>query len=483
MPVYGLRSLWVAVLLSVAGVGAVAGDLRLADAAERRDKTTVGALLKQHVDVNVPQADGATALHWASHWDDVDMADTLIRAGALVNAANDHGATPLWLACTNANAAMAQRLLAAGANPNLALSNGETPLMAAARSGNVDVVKALLAQGADVNAREGRSGQTALMWAASQAHPQATRVLIENGADIHLRSKGDFTALLFSARQGDSESARSLIAAGADVNERAPDGSTALLVATASAQESTALVLLDMGADPNLADSNGYTPLHAIVWKATAKVGLVRPNGSSALVNALLAHGARPNVQIAKDPPPLPGSFNYGSGLVGATPLWLAAKAADVNVMRALVKGGADLRLGNKGGVTPLMVAAGLGQSRGPGSVPESRLLEAVKVAVELGADLSEANEAGQTAVHGAAGAGFNSIIQFLADSGARLDVEDKRGQTPLASTTRRNSDLSSTADLLRKLTGETAPAGVREPGGNTPPPANDSSSTGRVVK
>src|SRR5260370_949000 len=164
----------------------------------------------------------------------------------------------------------------------------------------------------------GRAGR---MWAAAQARPQVTQALIDRRADIHVRSQGGFTALLFAARQGDSESARSLIAAGADVNERSPDGSSALLVATASAQESAALLLLEKGADPNLADENGYTPLHAIVWKATAKVGLVRPNGTSTLVKALLAHGANPNVHIAKDPPPLPGSYIYASGFAAATPL------------------------------------------------------------------------------------------------------------------------------------------------------------------
>jgi ankyrin repeat protein len=329
-----------------------------------------------------------------------------------------------------------------------------------------------------VNARETTSGQTALMWAAAQIHPAVTRALIANKADVRLRSSGGFTALLFAARQGDTESARALIAAGADLNDAAPDGSTALLVATASAQEATALFLLEKGADPNRADANGYTPLHAVVWKAAAKVGLVRPNGTSALVNALLAHGANPNVQIAKDPLPLAGSYIYTSGLTGATPLWLAAKAADTVVMRVLVEGGADVRLGNKGGSTPLMVAAGLGQTQGPGSVSESRLLEAVKVAAELGADLNAVNDAGQTAVHGAASAGFNTIIQFLADSGAKLDVKDKRGQTPLASTDRRNADLKSTADLLRTLTGETGSSKPMRPAGNPKPSAIDPNAT-----
>src|SRR5713101_5323209 len=88
---------WTAPLLLAAAVFA-AGAPRLADAVKHRDAATVRALLKQHVDVNVPQSDGATALHWAVHWDDLETADLLIAAGANVNATNDYGVSPLFLA-------------------------------------------------------------------------------------------------------------------------------------------------------------------------------------------------------------------------------------------------------------------------------------------------------------------------------------------------------------------------------------------------
>src|SRR5262245_28661294 len=73
-------------------------DLRTVTAAERRDATGVRALVGQHADVNAAQPDGATALHWAAHWDDVAIARTLVTAGARVDAVNDYGVTPLSLA-------------------------------------------------------------------------------------------------------------------------------------------------------------------------------------------------------------------------------------------------------------------------------------------------------------------------------------------------------------------------------------------------
>src|SRR5438067_1544354 len=78
-----------------------AGVSKIADAAEQRAGAEVTALLKRGADVNAPQGDGATALHWAAHWNDVAMATALLRAGANANAANDYGVTPLFLAATN----------------------------------------------------------------------------------------------------------------------------------------------------------------------------------------------------------------------------------------------------------------------------------------------------------------------------------------------------------------------------------------------
>ena len=189
------------------------------------------ALLAQGVDVNTAQPDGATALHWAAHWNDVKTATRLIRAGARVNVPNDYGVTPLSLACGDATGAMVELLLAAGADPNLAWPSGETPLMTASRANNVGAVSALLDYGqeartllarcVDVNAKEHSHGQTALTWALSQNHTEVARSLIAAGADVQARSDTGFMPLMFAARQGDIEAVRMLLDLGADVNAAA----------------------------------------------------------------------------------------------------------------------------------------------------------------------------------------------------------------------------------------------------------------------
>jgi uncharacterized protein len=448
---------WIISLLSVAALAATS-NLRLVDAEAKRDMEVVRSLLKQHVDVNTPEADGATALAWAAHWDDLEIADLLIAAGAKANAANDYGVTPLSLACTNRSAAMVEKLLKAGADPNAAAWTGETPFMTCARTGNLEAVKSLLARGATVNVKDTKEGQTALMWAAAAKHPAVVQALIEHGADVNAHTKSGYTPLMFAAQQGDIESARFLLAAGARVNEATNgesvwEGDTALLLASQSGHEALSIFLLDHGADPNAADENGITALHFTVMNGLALMSrvrlrppapyLVRPNMLE-LAKALLAHGANPNARVKKasagdkllritggDPPP--GSVSP----VGATAFMMAAFSHDASLMRILVAGGADPLLATDENVTPLMVAAGVTRWRTAG-VPltkneEAKALECVKLAVELGADVNAVDKTYKlTALHGAAFNGSDTIVQFLAEKGANLDAKDQVGQTPL---------------------------------------------------
>src|SRR5579863_8150895 len=92
--------------------GAVRSDV--ADAVMHGDKAAVRKLIEQHADVNAPQADGATGLHWAAFRSDKEMVEILLHAGANPKVANREGSTPLWLASVNGDAAIVDALLKAG---------------------------------------------------------------------------------------------------------------------------------------------------------------------------------------------------------------------------------------------------------------------------------------------------------------------------------------------------------------------------------
>ena len=444
----GLKS-WVKVIAIVpliAGIGfaAPADDLRLIDAVKTRDRAAVRSLVEQHVNVNAVPPGGTTALAWAVNRDDLETADLLIRAGAQANIANDYGVTPLSLACTNRSAPMVDKLLKAGANPNAAQWTGERPLMICARTGNVEAVKLLLSHGADPNAKETQQGQTALMRAVAGKHSEVVRALIDRGADVRARSNGGFTALLFASQQGDIDSARLLLAAGADINETTPKNGTALVVAAASGREDFAVFLLENGADPNAADAYGVTALHYAIPRGIAGIDSVSivfrpfhevPPNMPKLVKQLLARKANPNVQISKDFPPYSRSpYALQMSLAGVTPFLLAAAAADVDLMRMLLGGGADPHIKSKDRSTALMMAAAVGRvDERENQQEDANALEAAKLALMLGDDINAANEKGRTALHGAAGIGANTLIQFLFEQGANLNAKDRGGYSPLA--------------------------------------------------
>ena len=139
-------------LLVVVLMAAVAGaqDFRLIEAARSGRSDVVAALIAAGVGVRTRLPDGATALHWAAHRDDIESADRLLAAGADADAPNDYGVTPLFIAATNGSAAMIGRLIEAGADPRAALPAGETVLMTAARTGSPAAAQVLIEHGADV---------------------------------------------------------------------------------------------------------------------------------------------------------------------------------------------------------------------------------------------------------------------------------------------------------------------------------------------
>jgi len=452
-------------LIAGAGLGA-ATDPGLMSALKLADVPAVQALVRKGADVRAPEADGTTALHWAVQSNSLELVDVVVTAGADVKAANRYGVTPLVLACINGNAGIVDRLLKSGADPNTASREGESVLMTAARSGALDVVKRLIAAGANVNATETWRGQTALMWAIAEGHLDVARTLLETGANPSVKTAKGFTPFLFAVRGGNLDIVKAVLDAGADVNEAAGEGTTALVIAIGNAHFELAALLLDYGADVT-ADMPGGTALHAVTRTRNYEYGAIyRPaavqTGSMdalELVTKLLDYGADPNARIVK-PLARQGAFdNNFLRLIGATPFLLAARAADPTLMRLLASRGADPLLTTNEGVTPLMVAAGMGYVQGQSIGTGNERLEAVKVALELGGDVNATTSKSlETAMHGAATGGVNEVVELLASKGAKLDAKDKDGTTPLMIADGTKSNFrrwDRTAALLKKLLAE----------------------------
>jgi uncharacterized protein len=476
----------IAVLASLVAGAAAAGRTDVADAAMRRDKAALRALLQSKADVNAPQVDGATAIHWAVYYDDIETADILIQAGADVNAVNRDGITPLAMACLYGNAPMIEKLLKAGADAKQRGLSGETSLMLAARNGNAAAIKLLLAAGADVNAHENLRGTTALMWAVEQRHPAAVQALLQGGADFRAKTAlaglpRNYMAsrvntadvegaarryaaaaaagrtyqqqLEFEQSQGTTFSGRRLNqqAAGQQQADAADNtevviaglvgagggGLTALILAAREGDIESAKLLLNAGADVNQTTEYGWTPL----LTATN-------NRHYALAIYLVEHGADVN------------KANKG----GWTPLYLATDNRNIEggdfpvhkpdldhleYIKVLLNHGADPNARVKdntltrtiftmqwffeAGATAFVRAA------------QSSDVDLLKLLLAHGADPNLATDFGDTALTAAAGIGWVEgvtyehsakhnfeAIQLLLDLGLDPNAQNKDGRTPL---------------------------------------------------
>ena len=450
-----LKNLIIA-LIAFGGNSLLAEDQNsIVDAAKAQDLSSLRILLDSGENANSPDSDGSIALHWAVHSDSLEMTRLLIRAGSDVNAKNRYEVAALSLAANNGNPDMVKMLLEAGAFANTVMAENESVLMTASRTGVREVVSLLIEAGANVNARESWRGQTALMWAAAEGNLEVLELLVSEGAEVSARSDKGFTPLLFAAREGETKIVQSLITSGALANEALPareavvtengmssaaqTGMTPLLLAMGSAHFETAALLLELGADPNAAPL-GWAPIHQVTWiRKAGQAGSNNPApqgsgqlGSLEFTRMLVEAGADINAKVSQRPPVGVSDLN----MRGGTAFLLAARTADVDLMRLLVDLGADPHVPNDDLSTPLMVAAGLGTGA-PGEDPgtEEEALEAVKFAMSLGGDINAVDAKGNTAMHGAAYKHLPSVVSYLYEQGAEISIwnqENEIGHTPL---------------------------------------------------
>ena len=415
------------VVLSVgASIGAAGSDV--ADAIERGDLAAARAMVQKGADVNAPQSDGATALHWAVYRNSAEAVDLLLRAGAK-SAPNREGMTPLAMAALYGNPGIVDRLLKAGTDARSLGPNGETMVMFAARNGNPEVIKLLVEAGVNVNAREPLRGTTALMWAVEQRHPEAVAALLQAGADPSARSGGaglprNYVAPRVNTRAVEEAQKRRERAAAAGrtyeeqlefeyqnnqdlggprnaftANRAGGAGQAGQGAAGQGGQQPAGAAPAQGGAAPG-----GAAPAEApgTAGRAGGRGGAGGGRGR--------AGGARAGGAAA------PASAEATAGRPAAAADDGAAEPADDDaevVVAGLVGGGG-------GGLTPLVFAAREGD------------LESAKLLIAAKANVNQTTEYGWTPLLTAVNNRNYQIAKLLLDNGADPNLANKGGWTPL---------------------------------------------------
>ncbi len=451
-----------ALIVAAAWAGPVQ-DAQLLDAARSQDPETALYALQQGADPRAREPDGTTALHYAAHYALLPLAEALVKGRADASARNDYGAMPLAEAAAEGNPKLVTLLLKAGADVESRSPEGQTALMVAARAGKLEAAKLLLKAGANVNARETWAGQTALMWASAQGQADMVRLLVANKADVNARgairdwqrrltaeprpkgmNRGGFTPLLYAAREGCIECARALLAGKADINLTDPERTSPLLLAVMNFRFDFASFLIKAGADVDLWDLFGQSPLYVAIDLNTLPRGgrpdLPSEDATTGLdvARQLLAAGANPDLQLKLRPPYRNFIFDRGGDQVlstGATALMRAAKGGDAAAVKLLLQYKAKVDLPNEDGMTPLMIAAGMGHGANPTRgryKTDADAEDCTRLLVEAGAVVNGRSRTRLTALHSAAQHGWNETVKYLVAKGAELEAEEVGGLTPM---------------------------------------------------
>ena len=442
------------------------------------DAAMVEAMLKAGADANSVKSNGTTALMAAAGSGNADAVKLLLDRGADVNAKESaHGQTAVMFAAALGRDAVIRLLAEHHADLNVATPGRKLEHVRFDQDGNVVKDRSAGGPGGAPGSADAQeqldtfahaiglesavylvdvaAGDQDALNVFARAEGLKEAVYLRDAArakrgaragDVAARPPrkvgpdmaGGMTALIYAAREGHMSAVHALVDAGADINEVSADKMSPMVEAIINGHLEIAKYLLEKGADPNLVSISGLTALYATIDVQWApKAWFPQPSvdqekvGYLDLMTALIDKKADVNAKVGEKL--WFRSFTNDYTWVdpaGATAFWRAAQSGDVAAMKLLVEHGADPKLANKAGETPLHAAAGIGFAWNWTVRAPYPAVDAVKYCVELGNDVNAVDNRGYTPLHGAAFLGDNDMINYLASKGAKTDLKSRAGDS-----------------------------------------------------
>ncbi|GJQ85972.1 hypothetical protein Trydic_g21818 [Trypoxylus dichotomus] len=290
-------------------------------------------LVNHEADINRQSLDGRTPLHMTAIYGRFTRSKTLIDKGAIVDCVDSNGCTALHIAAHYGHELLSNTLLSYGASPSRKGFEGRTPLHMCCLAGYIECCRIFIKAGVDLNDRDD-TGKTPLHCAAYKGAVECVDLLVSSGADFRATDNVGRTALHYAAAQGFFFCVFTLVGIGSPVNQADQDGCTALHLAAAYDIDGRCVnYLIEHKADPKVKDAKGFTPIHYAV----------AGNNVNALKFLLYAVG---NYTL------------YGPEMPPTTPLHIAARNGNVEMLEKLMPYFPDPNVRNEYGCSALLLAA-----------------------------------------------------------------------------------------------------------------------------
>ena len=338
--------------------------------------------------------EGSTPLTSACEAGEVETAALLIDAKADVNLKNTIGDSPLIVAAENNNRKLVELLLENGADPNCSDAEGMTPLHFAAVTGDLAMAVVLMKKGADVLAKAFvYSNILPCHVAAQYQRTDILKALYNEHPNLDMRTRVGSTPLHIAAMYNSSKAAQVLLELGVPKDAIDNDQRSALYLAALKGHLDVVKVLIAAGCDASLG-ANGKTAVHAAAT-----------SGKLPVLRCIMKGQTLENWQVLLNK----------VGVEGQSTLHCACEGGSKDIVKFLLRAGANGTVKGRYGLSPLHLTVKEGQK------------EIARLLLQYTKEPSPRDDNGDTPIHLAARRHMSDFIkqffQDVSDLGLSVDI------------------------------------------------------------